>query len=184
MLSRLGCTAVVQSPRELRDPMPAFLLDHGRTSSLVIPDEAGGLIRYGYGDWSYYALRHMGFFNAVAALFWPTPAALGRYPFSGPASAENVRRQLHVEIKHVYTLHAERAAVERLRRRLEQIYWRNIKHLVWTESVEFAFVPHPEPYTLLHNSNHVVADWLAALGIRVKGSPMYSSWRIETPKPR
>lgn len=92
MLSRLGCTAVVQSPRELRDPVPTFLLDHGRTSSLVIPDEAGGLIRYGYGDWSYYALRHMGFFNAVAALFWPTPAALGRYPFSGPVRQDSTPR--------------------------------------------------------------------------------------------
>jgi hypothetical protein len=166
-------------PADVREPTTVFLLDHGRTSSLVLPDQGGGMVRYGYGDWDYYALRRTGARDAIAALFSPTQGALGRWPLRGPISVESVRRQLRLDIEHLYEIEVECRAVQQLREALERIYRDNMDTLVVTELVEFAFVHHPEPYTAFHNSNHVVADWLRNLGVETRGSACCSAWRIE-----
>ena len=45
--------------------------------------------------------------------------------------------------------------------------------------VELVFVPHPGQYSLAHNSNQVVADWLTELGCDVSRRPILSGWRLQ-----
>jgi hypothetical protein len=39
---------------------------------------------------------------------------------------------------------------------------------------DLAFVPHPDPDTISHNSNRVVAGWLEQLGCRVEGPVLFA----------
>ncbi|HEX6113234.1 MAG TPA: hypothetical protein VFZ10_13070 [Geminicoccaceae bacterium] len=39
-------------------------------------------------------------------------------------------------------------------------------------------MPHPDPDTISHNSNQVVADWLEQLGCRVEGTTLSSRWQL------
>jgi len=45
--------------------------------------------------------------------------------------------------------------------------------------VDLVFVPHPRQYSLAHNSNQVVADWLTELGCDVSRRPVLSGWRLQ-----
>ena len=43
---------------------------------------------------------------------------------------------------------------------------------------DLVFVPYPEPYSMFHNSNQVVAGWLEQLGCRVEGTTLLSVWQL------
>jgi hypothetical protein len=173
-----GCTTTLVPPAQVRDPVSIFLLDHGRTPSLVLPAGDGGMVRYAYGDWNWYALRQTGPGDALAALFWPTRGALGRRQLAGPADARSIRRQLNADLEHIHEILVERTHAQRLRENLDRIYQQRLETKVITESVGLAFVHHPRRYTALHNSNHAAARWLRYLGVQTRGMVGFSSWRV------
>jgi hypothetical protein len=173
-----GCTVRLEPPRQLSEPEPVFLLDHGRHSSLVLPAEGGGLVRYSYGDWQYYALGRTGLTSGFSALFGNTQAALGRRELQGARTAANVRSQVRIGIEQLIELRAEASDVHRLREELDDLYRAALPARVYNAQMDLDFVPHPEPYTLSHNSNLMVAKWLEALGCRVRGRPVLSNWRV------
>lgn len=178
LLASGGCTTTLVPPADVREPVSVFLLDHGRTPSLVLPAADGGMIRYAYGDWQWYALRRTGALNAIPALLWPTRGTLGRGELAGPADDASIRRQVHVGIEHLYEIRVESEAVQRLRETLDGIYHENLDTLIVTESVGLSFTHHPQSYCALHNSNHVVADWLRQLGVQTRGITCVSTWRV------
>lgn len=175
----IGCTTTILLPRAPNAPTPVFVLDHGHTSSLVLPDVEGDLLRYAYGDLNYYALGNDGAHRAAVALFWPTQGVLGRKRLSGPPESAAVKREVRSRIEQLHELRVEREQVDRLRVRLEQVFANQQQTLVANESVGLAFVHYPEPYSYLHNSNHAVATWLRELGCRVDGPAVYARWRVK-----
>lgn len=175
----VGCVTTVTPPASARDPVSVFLVDHGRTPSLVLPAESGGAVRYAYGDWAWYARRRTGSGDALRALFVESEGTLGRRELATPATARGVREGLEVGIEHLYEIRVERGRAAALRRRLEGLYEANLATEVNTPSVGLSFVRHPEPYTARHNSNTVAAGWLRELGCRVEGPALVSRWRIE-----
>lgn len=176
-----GCSATtVAPPADPADPAPVFLLDHGRHTSLVLPTPDGTLVRYAYGDWRYYAERETGLLHAIAALLWRTPGALGRRELPGPPVADEVRLQVPLLIEHLHELQVERAAVEELRARLDALFAAADLQLD-SPDTDLVFVRHPRDYTLRHNSNRVIADWLVALGCEIHGWALYAHWKIITP---
>lgn len=179
-----ACTTVVVPPAAPAAPQPVFLLDHGRHSSLVLPGEAGGLVRYSYGDWAYYALGRTGPFEATAAVLWPTRAGLGRRELPGPPTLEGVGRAVLVGIEQAYELIVDARDIERLRASLDAIYRANRQTLVYNPGNDLEFVHHPRRYTVFHNSNRVVADWLAELGCEIRGAALLARWRVERPRAR
>ncbi len=183
-LTSAACTTVVVPPAEPHAPQPVFLLDHGRHSSLVLPGEAGGLVRYSYGDWTYYALGRAGPLEATAAVLWPTRAGLGRRELPGPPTPEGVRRAVLVGIEHAYELIVASRDVGRLRASLDAIYLANRHTLVYNPGNDLELVHHPRPYTAFHNSNRVVADWLEELGCEIRGAALLARWRVERPRGR
>jgi hypothetical protein len=181
LLLPASCATVVIPPAAPVDRQAVFLLDHGRSSSLVLPRPDGRAVRYAYGDWAWYALGRTGVTEGSAALLWPSRAALGRRELPGPPAGTVIREQVAVEIDRLYELTVERADVERLAASLEATYEMNLHTRVHNPAADLEFVHHPRAYTALHNSNTVVAGWLRDLGCRVEGPRLFASWRVRPP---
>ncbi len=172
-----GCSTLLIPSASLSDPVEIFIVDHGRTTSLVIPASRGGLLRYAYGDWNYYALQRTDPFHGAAALLWPTRGALGRASLGGKADLANVQRLL----PGAYTVRAvcvERAHVHAFEARMEDLYAEHRATEVENRAYGLSFVHHPRAYTYFWNSNHAVASWLREMGVRTRGPSFRAVWRV------
>jgi hypothetical protein len=181
MLSTTGCATQLIPPdrASLKEPVDVYLLDLGRTPSLVVPDpQGGGMTRYAYGNWNWYALQHRGVLDGLAALFLPTRGALGRQELPGVTTAADVRRQ-GPGTENFYTLTVEREAVLRLRAEMDEIFKQNRHTRVVNTLDKLEFVHHPRRYCAFSNSNHAVAGWLRQLGVRTKGPAIFSVWAVQ-----
>lgn len=176
-----ACTNVISPPPQPRDPVPIFVLDHGRHASLVLPSGEGGLVRYAYGDWTYYARRKTGALEASTAVLVPTPAGLGRREVLGEPTADGVYRAVKPGIEFLHDLVVDATAAQRLRRRLDFIFEETSDVTIYNQAYDLEFASHPEPYTILRNSNRMVATWLRQLGCEVRGLLLFSRWRVESP---
>ncbi|MDX6751744.1 hypothetical protein SH611_18210 [Geminicoccaceae bacterium 1502E] len=172
-----GCGTTIRPPPAPAEPARIAVLDHGRHTSLLVEDGPAGMVRWAYGDWEWYALGRTGPAQGSRALLGPSPAALGRRRLAGPLGPEAVAREVGVPVEQAFYLEVEESRLERLKARLDAIFDRAAGPL---ESARFdlAFVPHPVPYSLAHNSNRVVAAWLEELGCEVEGAAVLASWRL------
>lgn len=177
--SLTSCTTTILPPRDPADPVSVFLLDHGRTPSLVVPAQPNTIVRYAYGDWDYYALRKNDLWHGIVALLWPTQGALGRMELTAPAQRDAVRRGVLVASEHIYELRVAREQADQLRAKLDGVFQSNRESLITNEPYGLNFVHHPKRYTYFYNSNHAVSDWLRQLGCEVKGPTFNSKWRVK-----
>ena len=104
-LSSAACSSVVKAPATVRDPVVAFLLEEALHTGLVLPPAPGAsgspecYVEFGFGDWGFYALEDTGWWGSLAAVLWPTNAALARRRFDAStpdalrARAQRVRRR-------------------------------------------------------------------------------------------
>lgn len=172
-----GCAHTVEPPRNVVEPVPVFLLDHGRHASIVLPRGEGG-VRYAYGDWAWYALDRTGPLRALDTLLLRTPGTLGRRTLPGPPTLDAVRLQVRVPIEHAWRIEVERARARALDDALTARFAEGVARRVQSPLYDLEFVPDPAPYSIGHNSNHVVAEWLRALGCRVRMRGPWSAWRV------
>lgn len=172
-----ACATTVFPPQRVAEPVQAGILDHGRTASLIVEVPDGGMVRYAYGDWNWYALGRTGPAEGSAALLWRSEAALGRMELPGPFSPTAVSREVRVSIEDTLYLTVDARDVRRLVEHLDRTFDENRARSVYNEAHHLVFVPHPEPYSLFHNSNHMVAAWLEQLGCRVEGTTLLSNWK-------
>lgn len=177
-----GCATTVRAPADVAEPARVALLDHGHHATLVIETPGERPVRYAYGDWRYYAEARTGAGAGTRALLFPTDAALGRKELPGPLDEDHLRRQVHVPIEHLHVFAVEAAHAQRLREELDLLFASRAEHRLDSAVRELVFVPHPLPYTLRHNSNGVVAIWLARLGAEIEGRPVLSNWRVVLPE--
>ena len=174
-----GCGGVViPLPADPVQTRSVILLQHARHSSLVLTRADASRVRYAYGDWAWYVEEDEGLLSGARALFWPSPAALGRAELPPAQTGEQLARVIGVGIDHAHLLSASPQAVDALLARLEQTYATRAAEPHYSATRALAFVPHAQPYHLWHNSNHVVAGWLRALGMQVRGSPLFGVWRV------
>ena len=176
-----GCATAIVPPAKVAHPQPVFVLDHGRHTTLVLPHPEG-LVRYAYGDWRWYALEDTGVSQGMAALLWPTQGALGRQVLAGPVTEEGVRRGVGVVIEHLYMLRVEGARVAALRETLEDLFTANLATRTYNAASDLEFVHHPDDYSAFNNSNHMLADWLKALGCEIRGIAMFARWQLAAPR--
>jgi hypothetical protein len=172
-----GCTTRLAPPASPAEPVAVYLLDHGRHASLVLPNGDGGLVRYAFGDWAYYARNRTGVWHGLRALLWPTPAALGRRALPGPVAAWRVRRSVAVVIRELHVLEVAGGRVAALRRRLAGRFAAAARHHD-NRLYDLTFARLDETYWLGDNSNQRVAAWLAELGVVVSGGGLRSAWSV------
>nr|WP_026279126.1 MULTISPECIES: DUF2459 domain-containing protein [Thioalkalivibrio] len=177
-----GCApTTLKAPADPEDPVIVVVLDHGRHSSLVLPGEQPGQwLRYSYGDWSFYVERDTGPGAMLAAVFASTPAALGRQELEGTDLNAALRGGLRVPLEDVHHVEVPAGRVRALVEKLETIWEEGADERVDSDTWGMSFVGHPDAYTLRHNSNRVVAQWLETLDIEVSKKPILSNWRVET----
>lgn len=175
----MACSAIIHPPQDVQDPVEVLLLDHGRTASLILPDQTGSAVRWTYGDWNYYALRQTTLWHGAVALFWPSRSALGRKELGGPVQEDSVRHRLGgIGVDQVYVIRVERSCADTLHAELASLYHDNLSSLHRTPEVGLEFVHHPVRYTWFNNSNHMIALWLRRMGCRVSGPTFFSRWRV------
>lgn len=183
LLLLCGCAGVVTQPAvdptvEIR---PVFLLDHGRHSSLVLTRADNSLVRYAHGDWVWYAEDRTGPLRAFSTLLMPTESAIGRREMNPVRNEIDLRRQIRVGIEAIHSLSAPAARIDALDQSLSEWFEQQSDQALFNERFDLEFVPGRRPYTVFDNSNHVVAEWLSALHIPVRGNPIFGTWRLETP---
>ncbi|MEX2671167.1 MAG: hypothetical protein WD294_03540 [Phycisphaeraceae bacterium] len=180
----VGCTTTVKPPTGVVDPVTVYVIDHGRTPSLLLPTAGDGAVRYAYGDWVYYAesKRHP-IWHGAPALLWPTPAAVGRQPLGRmpEANAAAVARATNLDVEHLHDVVVERADAEALHRDLEQHFQQHWDQRLHNPSAALTFVPHPDRYSLPHDSNRMVGRWLEQMGAETRGPFWATDWHIEQP---
>jgi hypothetical protein len=184
VLFTAGCAATsVIPPGNPASPTAVFIVDHGRTSSVVIPVTSGEMLRFAYGDWAYYALGKNDLWHGIAALMWPTRGALGRRELEGPAGLQSIERQVS-SIEQVHEVMVELSRVRSFERTMQALYERHRDTEVENRLYGLHFVHHPRRYTYFWNSNHAVAAWLQELGCSTAGWPSRAHWKIEQPASR
>jgi hypothetical protein len=175
-----SCVTVITPQATPADPVDVFVVDHGRTSSLIVPAPDGTLVRYAYGDWNWYALGKHTLWRGIAALFWPTPGALGRGILEAPATVESVRHQIPSP-QQIHCIPVERARLLAFETKM-QAYYQSLDDIEVSNPAEgMSFVHHPHPYTVFWNSNHAVAAWLRELGSSTRGFSFEANWRVAAP---
>jgi len=174
-----ACSGKITPPPEPEVSRQVFVLNHGRHSSLVLEGADGDLKRYSYGDWRFYAEGQTSFFSGLRALFVPTKSALGRKELPGPATLDNVIKQVNILIINSVTLNAEAMKVDQLKAELDNIYQQNQASKIYRPDFDLYFVHHPNQYHTFHNSNQIIGIWLNQLGSEIHGWPLLSDWQLQ-----
>ncbi len=193
-----GCTNTITIPQNLNQPQSVYILDYGRHSSLLIPttqptQHPPQFIEYAYGEWNWYAHQKDGFFNTFPTLFWPTTGTLGRntWTLTDPIQTQNTDDQIstaaaqHFQAETVFTIPVEASEVTYLLDNLNSRFTQDPEQTpIYNEDFKLYFIPEKKvKYTLFHNCNHEVVDWLRALGCTVQGNGTFADFKINPPPP-
>lgn len=178
-----SCTTTIRPPVHPENPATVYLLQHGKSSSLVLPGNDDHASRWAFGDWRYYAENQTSWKNALIAVLWPTRSAFGRQMIEpAPETTEQVLRQIGIGVGRVFPITVERQAAVRLERRLQDLFEANRGSRLFNPSPRLEFVDYPERYTLINSSNRKVAAWLRELGCEVSGVSLLSRWEVVEPE--
>ncbi|MBW4644871.1 MAG: DUF2459 domain-containing protein [Goleter apudmare HA4340-LM2] len=168
--------ATIIPPADPAEAIAIYVTTYGLHSRLVLPIDNGELIQYAYGDWNYFALNQQDLKHGAAALLLPTQGTLGKRKFSNVAE---LQQQVQRRNASLLSLEVAQAKVTQLLKILDAHFNRNIETLVENPQTGLTFVKDDQNYTLLHNSNHALVEWLEYLNCRVYGFVMWANFQIE-----
>lgn len=172
-----GCANHVTVPEDPTSPVQAYLINHGRHASLVLPDSNGQWRRYVHGEWRWYALDETGPLRAIQAILWPTQATIGRGTLSRSPENGSPLPGIPEGYAEAISFQVSQSRVASLRQRLDD-YFENPEMHHYQPIYALEFVPFPRSYWFLHQSNEVIANWLRALGLEVRGPTLFSDWEF------
>jgi hypothetical protein len=175
-----GCATTIAPPPHPFDPVPVFITDYGRHSSVLLPHPNGGFTEYAFGDWNWFALKRTTSGDALEALFFSPASTLGRRELAIDDDVNAITTATRAA--HVARIEVPRERAEALRRELEAIYERRMDTVTYQPYSDLWFVKTTGPYNLFHNCNHVTAAWLRELGCQVHGAAMFSNFKVKTAK--
>ena len=182
LLPLLGaCAATIVPPEKPDEPLPAYLLDHGRHSTLVVVDSGGRPVRYAFGELGRYSDGEIGFFRGMGAMLLPASGTLGRRVLEGEPTPENVVSQVGVSVENLYCIAVEAEKAWRLQRVLNMVFEENLATAAYNPGWNLEFVEHPEDYWFGQTSNQAVENWLVELGAEVSGITTFANWKVEQP---
>ena len=172
LLLASACTTTVVPPESPEDPVSVRLADHGRHASLFLPaprePHGATWVEYAYGEWRWFALHQASSTRVFPTLFWPTAGTLRRGVARRPPEDS-------------HELRVSGAACRRLLEELDaEVRARSSTRIV-DPTTGLEYVRTGADYHAFHNCNTELASWLEALGCRVSGSRLFSSWRVTEP---
>jgi hypothetical protein len=172
-----GCGGTVRPPANVREPVPIYVTDYGRHSTLLLPTDDGRLEEFAFGDWDWLAAYHRTWHDGLIALFFANGSTLGRRYFSGRAPPPDFMGVPGRD--NYFALFADRTCATALRDRLNAQWQAAAGTVVKSPGDDFYYVHIAEKYSLLHNCNHVMAHWLRELGCDVRGMTFTSKFKLE-----
>ncbi|SFR42436.1 hypothetical protein SAMN05216203_0181 [Marinobacter daqiaonensis] len=172
-----GCANHVTVPEDPASPVQAYLVNHGRHASLVLPDPDGQWRRYVHGEWRWYALDETGPLRAMQAILWPTQATIGRGTLDRSPETGRPLPGIPEGYAEAIGFQVSQSRVTALRDRLDA-YFENPEKRHYQPRYGLEFVPFPKDYWFMHQSNEVIAHWLRALGLEVRGPTLFSDWKF------
>jgi hypothetical protein len=175
-----GCTTTIIPPAKPADPAVVFVTNYGRHSSLLLPASNDQWTEYAFGDWDWFALGHKSSSSGIRALFFSKESALGRREIKlpdPPVSDVEIARVL--DAKQVESLRVSRERSDALRHELDEQHQARIDTATFNPEAQLWFVKSDERYGLCYNCNHATAQWLRELGCTIKGSAMFSRFRVK-----
>ncbi|MCC5828612.1 MAG: hypothetical protein JJU36_04115 [Phycisphaeraceae bacterium] len=178
LVTQASCATRIIPPASVENPVTVYVVDYGRHSSLVMPDQEGILVEYAYGEWLWFAENRSQWYRVGPTLFFPTRGTLGRWSAGGhhrPTSIEVVSRGART-----LSLTVERGLVSDLMLRLDEIHAQTDDPL-YNPAMRLYFADHPRSYWFGFNCNHAVAGWLRDLDCRIIGWPLLSNFRLDGP---
>lgn len=176
-----GCAATIIPPENPPNPRPAFVLDHGRHTTLVVVDSGGRPVRYAFGELGWYTDGQIGIFRGMGAMLLPASGTLGRRVLEGKPSASNVLQRVGVNVEHLYCIAVDGERADELQRMLNSIFKENLATARYHSGWNLEFVEHPADYWFGQTSNQAVENWLVKLGSEVTGVTAFAKWKVQQP---
>ncbi|MGF1676473.1 MAG: DUF2459 domain-containing protein [Rivularia sp. (in: cyanobacteria)] len=168
--------ATIVPPADPTEALTIYLADYGWHSRLVLPIGNGELIQYAYGDWNYFALNQQDLKNGATALFIPTQSTLGRRKFSNIVELQQIIKQQDYTL---LSLAVAQTKVTQLLQLLDQRFSQNIETSIKNPQTNLTLVKDERKYTVLHNSNHEIVEWLKALDCQIYGFVMWANFQVK-----
>ncbi len=175
-----GCrTTIVHAPTGLSDPVPIFIADYGKHSSLVLPRDDGTLVEWAYGEWDWFAAGKTGFWRIPGVMLGDHPGALGRRELGDSGSdtdAQTLVAAMRLESAH--RVDVERSKAAALVTKLDEAAAAGAPHALFNPENSLIFVPDPRPYSMSFHCNTVTAQWLRELGCDVGDAGFVAEFEI------
>jgi hypothetical protein len=171
-----GCATTVIPPKNPADPVPVYLTDYGRHSSVLLPVAGGGFDEYAFGDWDFFALGHTKWWIAIRALIHSPQATLARRHIE-PGSDEAIQKQLG-DCKRLMRFDAAKMNVKNLAADLDERF-NEESPAIFSDYCKMYCVRDDECYWIFHNCNNVTAGWLKSLDCKIRGSAIYSNFHFK-----
>lgn len=168
--------ATIIPPANPQNPVTVHVAEFGFHARLLLP-EGDGWLQYGFGDWDYYARREQTLLNGLLALLWPTPGALGRGEVD---SVDRFRADSKTAGGQLLSFEVSGARVNQLKHSLHNRFEQQIPEgQVYNRVNNLRLVRDDQSYSVLHNSNHELAEWLQVLDCQVKSLGFWTDFRLE-----
>lgn len=156
-----GCTALVTPPIPRDTDVEVLLVDEACHKGLVLPNEHGELVEWGFGHYGWYALEQNAWYHAPGTVLWPGAGTLSRRTWD---AGERERRSG----EDVVAFRAPRERALELARDLEHEFDAARGTLHHSVAYSTDFVRSTEHYWIFHDCHDATAEWLEALGCRVE----------------
>lgn len=160
-LALAGCTSIATPPEPRDDFVEVLLIDEVCHKGLVLPDEHGALVEWGFGHFGWYALEENEWWRVPRTVFWPGAGTLSRRAWN---AAERARR----DPLDVVTFRAAPERVRALSKDLQSEFDAARATLHHSTAWDTDFVRSSRRYWLFHDCHDATARWLGRLGCRVE----------------
>lgn len=167
----------ITPPANVNDPVTVFVADHGIHTSLILPREDGQLAQFSYSRFDWAALDYDQWYRSLGAIMVPGPGTVGTRDFPGPPTIENLTHQFeltnnHPPVQAIYSVDVSAARRDAVLASLEARWAEHQDTMVVNSKRGLRFVKDSTSYSLFHNCNHEVAQWLRDLGCEISGAGM------------
>jgi hypothetical protein len=175
-----GCSGTIHPPAHPADPVPIYVTDYGRHSSIVLPDAHGAYTEWAFGDWNWFALGHTQWYDAIVPIFISPQSTLAQRTIAANTNDDALRRELGANTLLRFDVPAPCA--QQLEEHLTQRYLRHINTQMHSDYSQMDHVKDSEIYSGLNDCNDLTARWLRDMGCEVDGLTTFSKFKLGPPR--